>query len=852
MRKGKRVSMESAEDSATFYLGRRYDPEQGTLSPDQVLYPLDDLTTHAVCIGMTGSGKTGLGIDLLEEAALDGIPSLVIDPKGDLTNLLLTFPTLSATEFEPWVDADSARRRGLTIPQYAAEVSARWRAGLAEWGLDGARVAKLKGSADFVIYTPGSEAGLPVSVLRSLQAPDLSWDDAADVLRELVASTVSALLALVGIEADPVHGREHILLSHIIEDAWRQAQNLDLVQLVNLVQRPPMAKLGVFDVDAFFPEQDRFRLAATFNNLIASPSFANWLTGEPLDVGTLLFGPGGKPRVAIFYLAHLGEAEQMFFTTLLLGRVLTWMRSLSGTPSLRALLYFDEVYGYVPPYPANPPSKGPLISLLKTARAFGLGVVLATQNPVDLDYKGLTNAGTWFIGKLQTERDKARLLDGLDSADITGDRARRSYLDRLISGLEPRTFILHNVHAGQPIIFKTRWTLSYLRGPLTPNQIHTLMQPLKSGAAGGRPSAVEDQGLVQRAPGIGQKVGVPTDYSAVEPRIQARVPVFYFPADLSDERAIRAVEAKAPRGRIIAGHFVYQPFLFASVSILYTTRAAGAADREHLVCLAPLSELGGLMPWAKYVAPREIPDDTIASSPYDRALYAPLPPGMFGSVVFTRLRQELVSYVYRARALASWVNPQLKLQSMPGESERDFAVRCQEDARRLRDQELDRLEQKIRSRDRVAPRPLRARGAGAGQDEVEYRGRKRDEVVSAGRAWSRCLLGRRSSRRVSQASVRRRLTSEARADVKESQDAIAYIQQRMQALQEEHDARVEEIRSRWADVAMKVQESKQRPRKSDILVDAFGLAWAPQWMIVSEDVGGGREETLIPASKWLV
>ncbi len=846
--------MASAEDSRTFYLGRRYDPGKRTLSSDQVLYPLDDLTTHAVCIGMTGSGKTGLGIDLLEEAALDGIPSLIIDPKGDMTNLLLTFPSLSPSEFEPWVDADSARRRGLTVSQYAAEISAQWRAGLDEWGVDGARIARLKDSAEFVIYTPGSDAGLPVSVLRSLQAPDLSWDDAADVLRELVASTVSALLALVGIEADPVHGREHILLSHIVQDAWRQARDLDLVQLVSLIQRPPMVKLGVFDVDTFYPEQDRFRLAATFNNLIASPTFANWLNGEALDIGPILYGAGGKPRVAIFYLAHLGQAEQMFFVTLLLGRVLTWMRSLSGTPSLRALLYFDEVYGYVPPYPANPPSKEPLISLLKTARAFGLGLVLATQNPVDVDYKGLTNAGTWFIGKLQTDRDKARLLDGLEGANITGGRAtQRSYLDRLISSLEPRTFILHNVHADQPIIFKTRWTLCYLRGPLMPSQIRTLMKPLQGNVAPGRAFLIAGQGALQGKPGVDQGLMVSQGYSAVQPRAQARVPVFFFPADLSEDRASRAVAARAPRARIIAAQFLYEPYLFASVSVLYGGRAAGSGDgeREHLVCLAPLPELGGLVPWAKHIAAWPLPDN-IATTPYSGALYAPLPPGMSGSAVYTRLRQELVGYIYLERALTYWVHPPLKLQSMPGESERDFRVRCQEEARRLRDQELERLEQKYARETAWLRDRLVREERELGQDEVEYRGRKRDEVLSAGESMVTLLLGRRSSRRVSQASVRRRLTSEARADVQESQDAIAYIQQRMQALQEEHDARVEEIRSRWADVAMKVQESKLRPRKSDILVDAFGLAWAPQWMIVSEDVGGRREETFIPASKWLV
>lgn len=403
--------MQPFEKLGAFYLGQEYDLDAGKRLDRLAMYDARDLTTHAVCVGMTGSGKTGLCIDLLEEAAIDNVPAIMIDPKGDLTNLLLTFPDLRPEDFEPWVNVDDARRKGMTVGEYARYIADIWRKGLADWGEGPERIRMLKQSADFRIYTPGSDAGLPVSILASLKAPALSWDENEELLREQVQGTASALLGFVGIEANPLRSREHILLSNIFEHFWRQGEDLDLARLITSIQSPPVRQLGVFDVDTFFPEKDRFGLAMSLNNIIAAPSFEGWIKGEPLDVANLLYTAAGKPRHSIFYIAHLSDAERMFFVTLLLEQIVTWVRQQSGTTSLRALLYFDEVFGFFPPV-ANPPSKRPLLTLLKQARAFGFGVVLTTQNPVDLDYKGLTNAGTWFIGKLQTERDKMRVLDG--------------------------------------------------------------------------------------------------------------------------------------------------------------------------------------------------------------------------------------------------------------------------------------------------------------------------------------------------------------------------------------------------------------------------------------------------------
>ena len=468
------------EKLGSFYLGKEYDLAARQLKDVQVNYDSRDLTTHAVCVGMTGSGKTGLCIDLLEEAALDGVPAILIDPKGDITNLLLTFPELRPEDFKPWINTDDAARKGLSVDDFAAKTATDWRNGLASWEEGPDRIKALKAAADFAIYTPGSEAGLPVSILSSFKAPNLDWDTETEILRDRIQGTVSALLGLVGIEADPVRSREHILLSSILENAWRAGQDLDIAKLIMAVQKPPFRQVGVFEVDTFFPEKERFNLAMTLNNIIASPSFSAWMSGEPLDIGAMLHTPAGKPRHSIFYIAHLSDAERMFFVTILLEQVISWMRAQPGTTSLRGLLYMDEVFGYFPPT-ANPPSKRPMLTLMKQARAFGLGVMLTTQNPVDLDYKGLTNAGTWFIGKLQAERDKARLLEGLQGAlSSAGVSADMDDLDKTITSLDSRVFLLHDINLKTPVIFQTRWAMSYLRGPLTRQQIKTLMAPRKS------------------------------------------------------------------------------------------------------------------------------------------------------------------------------------------------------------------------------------------------------------------------------------------------------------------------------------------------------------------------------------
>ena len=464
------------EAPTTFYLGRRYDPAADRMTNDVVYYDSRDLTTHAIVVGMTGSGKTGLCINLLEEAILDNIPAIVVDPKGDITNLLLNFPDLRPEDFQPWVNVDDARRAGLDVPQYAADVAHQWKEGLAGWGIVPDRMRWLKYAARYSIYTPGSDAGLPISILASLRAPREGWAGNEEALREKINGITTALLALVGRSAQPVQDKEHVLVANIFEYAWRSGQDLTLEDIILQVQRPPFTKLGVFPLDEYISERARAKLAMELNNIVAAPSFQSWINGDPMDVHSLLYTKDGRPRVSIFYIAHLSESERQFIITLLLENVLGWMRTLSGTTSLRALLYIDEMFGYFPPYPRNPPTKEPILRLLKQARAFGLGMILATQNPGDLDYKGLSNAGTWFIGRLQSENDMQKVISGLQALGTTDNQMSLNEISRMIPQIKPRTFVMHNVHDnGGAIMLHTRWAMSYLRGPLTRQQVQILM-----------------------------------------------------------------------------------------------------------------------------------------------------------------------------------------------------------------------------------------------------------------------------------------------------------------------------------------------------------------------------------------
>jgi hypothetical protein len=817
------------ERLASLYLGQEYDLSDGQMLDEQVHYDARDLTTHAVCLGMTGSGKTGLGIILLEEAALDGVPSLVIDPKGDMTNLLLTFPELRPEDFRPWVNPDDARRKDLDLDTYAAQMADLWRKGLDGTGQGPDRIRRLRDAADFVIYTPGSAAGRQVSILQTLKAPALSWEDNSELLRDKIESVVSALLALVGVEADPVRSREHILLSNIFENAWRKGEDLDLAQLIIRVQKPPFSQLGVFPVDTFFPEKDRLALAMLLNGLMASPSFADWIEGQPLALDGLLHSPSGKPQVSILYIAHLSEAEKQFFVTLLLEQVVSWMRTQSGTTSLRALLYMDEVFGYLPPHPSNPPTKKPLLTLLKQARAFGLGLILATQNPVDLDYKALSNAGTWFIGRMQADQDKQRLLDGLEGVQVGKGGTSRAEFDRMISAVRSRVFLLHNVHEEKPVVFQTRWAMSYLRGPLTRNQVQELAKdqpPLAETTAEAASTAAVAAAPRPAAAPPEPRAEIP--HSQVPAQLPSSVKQVFLPARIPLRTALRE-QARQGGWSVRSGaeqksYLVYDPALVGLAQLRFAHTQSRQTHAKEVAYLLRLGPGGNVLDWSEGQVSLQSRD--LEREPEAGAYFAELPPDLGAA-----LEGEFSDYLYYNSSMTIWYNPHLKLYSEIGESDNAFQRRCRKaaedalnaEAKKLKDKyerELDRLEDRRDREEREME-----------QDKIEYDARKQEELLSGVETVFSLFSGRKSSSRLSSASRKRRMTRQAKADIEESEETIEELDAKIEALEEEANREMEELKEKWGELIDEFEEVELRPRRADVRIDLFALAWLPRWEV---------------------
>lgn len=843
--------MEDFERPGRFYLGRRYDAEAGAPTAENLLYDSRDLVTHGVCVGMTGSGKTGLCIDLLEEAALDDIPSILIDPKGDITNLLLTFPDLRPEGFRPWINPDDARRKGLTPDEYATKIADTWRNGLAEWGQGPDRIRRLRESADFLIYTPGSDAGLPVSILQTLEAPPLSWDTDAENLRAKISGTVSAILGLIGIDADPVRSREHILLSNIFEHSWKTGEDLDMAKLILAVQSPPMRQLGVFDVEAFFPEKDRFALAMSLNSILAAPGFRAWIEGLPLDIGAIARGPSGKPRAAVFYIAHLSEAERMFFVTLLLQQIIAWMYTQPGTNALRLLIYFDEVFGYFPPV-AEPPSKKPLLTLLKQGRAFGVGTLLTTQNPVDIDYKGLSNAGTWFIGKLQTERDKLRLMEGLQSAAAeSGGQLDPDQLDPLISSLSSRVFLMHNVHSDGPELFMTRWAMSYLRGPLTKPQVRALMRPIKE--------ALEPVSTVtgpERQAGATPSVAppepdLPAGLSARPPTLASKIEQYFLPVALPQGEARRQAERKV-RGAVTGEPYtVYEPLLFGMATVRFDDRRKNVDETTVLQGLWEVPDRGIEPAWEEgdvlKLRRRDVETDPPRAGRAGGPVFASLPETLSQAKSLSRLRSDWQDHIYRTAVITVPYNRTLKIYGSATDRGHDFRRRCEDAARERRDKALEKLESKYQKQlDRLQDKLEREQQELA-DDRLDYEGRKREEMLSGTESVLGFLLGRRSSRAISTASRKHRLTQQAQADVGESEATIEKLNKEIADLREEMQTELTQIKQYWSDVVEQVEEEEIPPKRRDIDIDLFGVGWAPVWEFTVEGARGTTDRVRVPA-----
>ena len=834
------------EQLGSFYLGVEYDLETGQRLEQPINYDARDLTTHAICVGMTGSGKTGLCISLLEEAALDKVPTILIDPKGDITNLLLQFPELHPDDFITWINPDDARRKGQTEAEYAQATAESWRKGLADWGISPERIRMLHDTTEFTIYTPGSDAGMPVSILGSLAAPELDFNEHAEAIRERISGTVAALLGLVGLNADPIRSREAILLFNIFEHFWSQNQSLDLPKLILSLQNPPVRQLGVFDVDTFFPQKDRFDLAMAFNNLVASPSFQYWLKGDPLDIDRLLYNQEGKPRQNIFYIAHLSDEERMFFVTLLLESMVAWMRRQTGTTSLRALLYFDEIFGFFPPT-AEPPSKRPLLTLLKQARAFGLGCLLVTQNPVDLDYKGLTNAGTWFIGKLQAERDKARVLEGLNGAiAAAGGRSDKIDYDALLSQVGNRVFLLHNVHAGKPVVFETRWAMSYLRGPLTKPQVQRLMQPRKQTAA---PANAVTAGADPAAPQPGPAAPVaaparPAGFSSAQPALDPAVPQFFLPLSLSEQDATHQLAQKTGLSlEATQTRLVYEPAILAATHIHYVDRKRKIDHEIEEMRLAPAPERSQSIDWKQVeLLPLGLNDLQNASDPVDEAqgpFFAPGPQAINNLSKVKTISKELANWLYYNSRLKITTHPELNLFQPPAEDERAFKIRLQQAARERRDAEVDALERKYEDRLERLRLKLKKEERELAQTQAKYDSHKHQEMSGIRDG----VLGiffkgrRKSGSFIGNVMERRRQTGQVGSELEVAQADVAGVQQEVNKLEAELQQAADEITRRWEEILDHLASDEIAPQRNNIRIQQVALAWRPAWLITYNSEG---------------
>jgi len=784
--------MHDFEKLGAFYLGKRYDSDADKLTDDLVLYDSRDLTTHAVIIGMTGSGKTGLGIGILEEAALDHIPVIAIDPKGDMGNLLLTFPKLSAENFRPWINTRTATDKGQTPDEFAASQAALWKKGLGGWGQTGKRIAQMRENVELAIYTPGSNAGLPISVLQSFVAPDEALIEDIDLYRERVQATATGILTLLDIDADPVTSREHILISQLLDRAWRGGRDLDIATLIGEIQKPPMVKVGVMNLDAFFPPKDRFALAMKLNNLLAAPGFEAWMQGEPLKAKNLLYTEGGKPRISVMSIAHLDEAQRMFFVSMLLNEVIAWMRAQPGTSSLRAILYMDEIFGYMPPV-ANPPSKRLFLTLLKQARAYGLGLVLSTQNPVDLDYKGLSNTGTWFIGRMQTERDKARVMEGLEGAsDGSFDKQA---MERTIAGLGKRRFLLHNVHEDQAVVFNTRWVMSYLAGPLTRDHIRTLMSKARKKVAAmakavSKPKRKSGGSAPSLAPGIDQ----------------------YF-----------------VRGR--ADDIVYHPRLIAGGDIAFTSARYDIDDERSVLHTVEFDDGPVTVDW-DYAEPLAIDIDELADDAAVGASFADCPAAADDSKGYVAWGKDYKRWLRQNEVITLFRSKKFKLSSVAGETEGEFRARLQDAASEKRDLAIGKIRKRYAGKlTTLENRLLRAEQA-ISREKQQSTKKKIDTAISFGTAILGAVLGRKkfsstTATRIGSAMKSAGGASKEAADVERATQTAKKVKVDINALSKALEQEVADLDTAFDAQNEELGEVVVRAKSTNIYVAISGLVWLP-------------------------
>ncbi len=765
-----------------FYLGK-ITPE----IKEKYSYENEDLTTHAVVFGMTGSGKTGLCIDMLEEAIDEDIPITIIDPKGDVANLSLLFPDLLPSDFKPWISIIEAKKAGLSIEKYSERTSEIWKKGLNDWGITGERMKRIKEKMDLRIFTPGSSAGLNVSILEGFNKPDIPFieDEEQNILK--IKNSVSALLSLLDIESDPLKSKPHILISNIIEHFWRNDTSLSIEDLILNIQKPPIKKLGVFDINRVIDSKERVELAFKINNIIASPGFRFWKSGIPLSAEELYRKKGDKIPVNIFYTSHLPENEKMFFTSLLLNEIAFWIKQQPGTPDLKYILYMDEIYGYLPPYPKNPPSKDPMMTLMKQARAFGLGVILVTQNSKDIDYKALTNTGTWFIGKLQAEGDIERVMEGVEGIiDEKGETLKSSELKKKISNLKKREFLVKNIHKPGILTFRTRWAMSYLRGPLTIEQIKTVTKDKKKDTE--QPETYRKKKVYN-----GLLKNPPTPGIAVE-----------YLYELSDKTTGKK----------------YSPYMYLTGEIIFDENKIGLFVRKPFTAITPLKEIpdrdkielsDSIVEYQKNYA-----DTVNGFEPLNFKLNIS---GMKKMKVFVR------DYIYSSGSIKLYRNKKLNTVSSEGEDEERFRLKCREIVEKMIDKEIDKkkdtYEKKIgRLEDRIEREKLKLERL-----EDEHDSRKTEEIVSLGETVIGFLFGSRSRRGLSAAARRRRMTSSAKDRVEMGKIKLSQFHEELKNLQEDLENEIADIEDKFYDKADDIEQFEVRLEKEDIIISKQAILW---------------------------
>lgn len=799
-------------DIEEFYLGRVFDFDKGELTTEDLYYDPDDLVTHGVVLGMTGSGKTGLSVILLEEAALSGIPTIIIDPKGDMTNLLLAFPDYKPSDFLPWIDPAEAKKEGKNIEEVAEKTASLWKKGHEEWGISSERLKKFKESCDFTVFTPGSSASVPVNILNSFKIPEGSGGEDDERIKDLISGSVSALLSLVGIEADPIKSREHILLSVIWEEAWERGQDLNLEKIITFIADPPMKRVGVFDLETFYPKSERFELAMVLNNIIASPTFEAWRKGPPLSIDFFLRPKKDKPGASIFYLAHLSEKERHFFITMLLWNLISWMKGQEGTSKLRLLLYIDEAVGMLPPYPKDPPTKKPILTLLKQARAFGVGLLVATQNPVDLDYKALTNAGSWFIGRLQTKRDKERLLEGLTYASGAGPDPKR--LGDIISGLEKRAFLLHNVHEGAPKIFKTRWAMSYLRGPVSKDRLRELP---KSGVA----DEVLKVSPKTKPEGV---AAIPDDLLPSTPDAGMEN-YFLSPKSAAYNVFSRLVPRKETEGE---RGFRFVPAIFASADAKFDIEKSDKSQTKEIIkVLFPISDV--TMRWDESISlPMGSEIKREVSVAKENVLgYQALPKWLSNKGAGSALSTDFVNHLYSGEKVTLLKNPHFGVFSDFGEDKENFISRILEIAKDRAAGEVEKITEKYKKNIESIEKKIKREERDLSMREMEYDDRKREELFSIGETALGLVFGRRRTTGLSSAVTKRRMTKKAKGMMDGIEAEILELKKEMDDLSIELEEEVEKIEDEAKEKAGVAEEVEVSLEKNDIFVKDFGILWTP-------------------------